>query len=74
MASAATTAWASAGTEVVERAPEMARLEEGLAAALAGRSGLVLLTGDPGIGKTRLAREISDRATAAGALSLWGRS
>ena len=74
MASAVTTAWTSAGTEVVGRAPEMARLEAGLAAALAGRSGLVLLTGDPGIGKTRLAREISDRAAAEGALPLWGRS
>jgi tetratricopeptide (TPR) repeat protein len=74
MTSAVTTAWTSSGTEVVGRAPEMARLEAGLAAAVAGRSGLVLLTGDPGIGKTRLAREISDRAAADGALSLWGRS
>jgi tetratricopeptide (TPR) repeat protein len=74
MASAVTTAWGSSGTEVVGRAPEMARLDDGLTAALAGRSDLVLLTGDPGIGKTRLAREISDRAAAAGALPLWGRS
>src|SRR5947209_8137143 len=51
----------------------MARLSAALDSALAGHGGIVMLTGVPGIGKTRTAREISDRAGAAGATVLWGR-
>jgi len=41
--------------------------------AVAGRGHLVLLVGEPGIGKTRLAEEIADQARARGARVVWGR-
>jgi eukaryotic-like serine/threonine-protein kinase len=40
---------------------------------LARRGGLVMVTGEPGIGKTRLAEETARYATASGARALWGR-
>jgi tetratricopeptide (TPR) repeat protein len=64
---------ATTGSNVIGREREMAALAVGFADAVAGRTRLFLLTGDPGIGKTRLAREAADRATANGALALWGR-
>jgi hypothetical protein len=42
--------------------------------ALAGRGRLVLLVGEPGIGKTRLADATAGRASAAGVPVLWGRA
>ena len=41
--------------------------------AFSGRGGLVLLAGEPGIGKTRTAAEISDYAQRRGAHVLWAR-
>ncbi|HYD50035.1 MAG TPA: AAA family ATPase, partial [Terriglobales bacterium] len=58
----------------VGRARELANLRGGLDSAVGGRGRLVLLVGEPGIGKTRLADEISALAPAHGALALWGRS
>jgi tetratricopeptide (TPR) repeat protein len=55
------------------RDAELERLRESLASALAGQGGLVLLTGDPGIGKTRLAEACASEAERAGATVLWGR-
>ncbi|HEX6358158.1 ATP-binding protein [Actinophytocola sp.] len=40
--------------------------------ALTGRGGLVLLAGEPGVGKTRMAEEISDYARSLGAVVAWG--
>src|ERR1700719_26947 len=40
---------------------------------LAGRRGLVLISGEPGIGKTRCAEALADLAEDQGALVLWGR-
>jgi tetratricopeptide (TPR) repeat protein len=63
----------SSDRRVVGREREIAVLEGAFADAVAGRGRLLLLIGDPGIGKTRLAREITARAAAAGGLALWGR-
>jgi class 3 adenylate cyclase/DNA-binding NarL/FixJ family response regulator len=40
--------------------------------AQAGNGRIVMLAGEPGIGKTRTARELADRAAQQGALVLWG--
>ncbi len=63
---------AAAGAFVGRRA-ELAQLEAAVLAAAAGRGGLWLVTGEPGIGKTRLVTELAGRAAAAGARVLWGR-
>jgi eukaryotic-like serine/threonine-protein kinase len=60
-------------TPFVGCAGELAVLAADLDAAVAGRGRVVLLAGEPGIGKTRLAEELAARATARGALVLWGR-
>jgi len=60
-------------TPFVGREDELAALTGDLDAALAGRGGVVLLGGEPGIGKTRLAEELAAAAAARGALVLWGR-
>lgn len=57
----------------VGRARELALLDAGLADALAGHGRLVLLSGEPGIGKTRLAGEISRHAEERGFNVAWGR-
>jgi len=56
----------------VGRSHALADLDAALDAAEAKRGSLVLVTGDPGIGKTRLAGELAVRARARGALVLWG--
>jgi DNA-binding CsgD family transcriptional regulator len=61
-------------TLFVGREAELGALTADLETALAGRGGLVLLAGEPGIGKTRLAEELAAAAAARGALVLWGRS
>jgi DNA-binding SARP family transcriptional activator len=66
------TAEALAGS-FVGREPELAELTAGLDDAIAGRGRLFLLAGEPGIGKSRLAEELSARARARGAQVLVGR-
>lgn len=56
----------SAPPPLVSRDRELAELRGALAAALAGRGGVVLLAGEPGIGKTRLASALADEAAARG--------
>ena len=58
---------------LVGRDRELAALEGMLDRALAGRGGLALLAGDAGIGKSRLAEAIADRARERGAVVLVGR-
>lgn len=57
----------------VGRAAELTFLTERLDAAVAGRGTIVLLAGEPGIGKTRLAEEVATIARERGARALWGR-
>jgi DNA-binding CsgD family transcriptional regulator len=58
----------------VGRVGELAELERALAAAEAGSGATVLVAGEAGIGKTRLASEIGRRASEAGFVVLLGRS
>src|ERR1700756_5840526 len=60
-------------TPFVGRAGELAALTADLDAAVGGRGGVVLVAGEPGIGKTRLAEELAARAIGRGAVVLWGR-
>ncbi|MDX6708474.1 MAG: hypothetical protein QOI48_4320 [Solirubrobacteraceae bacterium] len=57
---------------LVGRERELDQLDAALDSALAHRGGLVLLTGEPGIGKTALAREFVEHAAARGASWAWG--
>jgi hypothetical protein len=58
----------------VGRGPELRRLDQFLAEAVDGSQSVVLLSGEPGIGKTRLVREFCRHAHAEGASVLYGRS
>ncbi len=58
----------------VGRRPELEELERVLAATRAGSGATVLVAGEPGIGKTRLASELGRRARDAGFEVLLGRS
>jgi len=57
----------------IGRQSELAVLTVALDDALSGRGQRVMLAGEPGIGKTRLAQELSNRAESMGARVLWGR-
>jgi len=59
--------------DFVCREKELALARDVLHEALAGRGQLLLLIGEPGIGKTRLAVELGRIARERGALVLWGR-
>jgi len=65
---------ARASAAFVGRARELGELERVLDAARAGSGATVLLAGEAGIGKTRLASELARRAGAAGFEVLLGRS
>jgi len=56
----------------VGRRQEMSRLEAALERALSGHGGLVMLVGEPGIGKTRAAQELETYAGLRSARVLWG--
>jgi predicted Ser/Thr protein kinase len=57
---------------LVGREIELAQANEVLNQALAGKSGVLLISGEPGIGKTRLAYEVMAQAQVRGALVLMG--
>ncbi len=58
----------------VGREKELARLRKAFDQALAGHGGLVMLAGEPGIGKTRTTQELETYAKVCGARVLWGPS
>jgi class 3 adenylate cyclase/tetratricopeptide (TPR) repeat protein len=62
-----------AALPLVGREPELAAVRAALTGALGGHGRLVLLAGEPGIGKTRLAEEVAVLAEAQGARVAWGR-
>lgn len=57
----------------VGRESELAQLRAGLDEALAGHGRLFLISGEPGIGKTRITNELAAYASAAGAKVTWGK-
>ena len=57
----------------VGRLNELEEITAALDDALAARGGLILLVGEPGIGKTRLSEELMRSARARGAMTLVGR-
>jgi tetratricopeptide (TPR) repeat protein len=58
----------------VGREAELDRLRSAFDEAFAGRGSLVMLVGEPGIGKTRTAQELSTYAQLRGGRVLWGRA
>jgi class 3 adenylate cyclase len=58
----------------VGRVEELAEVKAAFDAALGGRGGLVMVVGEPGIGKTRLVEELGAYATMRGAQVCWGHS
>ena len=57
---------------LIGREPELTRLEDSLLAACRGDGGVMILAGDAGIGKSRLASELRRRADKIGAAVLEG--
>ena len=55
------------------RERELGELDLGVRDALASHGRLFLLTGEPGVGKSRLAGTLSMRAEARGCRAIWGR-
>ncbi|NQW16989.1 MAG: AAA family ATPase [Chloroflexi bacterium] len=63
----------SPGDEFVGRDAERGQLELILDDVIAGEGRVVMILGEPGIGKTRLTRELTSRAEARGVTAVWGR-
>jgi DNA-binding SARP family transcriptional activator len=63
----------AAADELVGREDQLAALDAVLADARGGRGRVVLVAGEPGIGKTRLAEETARRGAAAEMQVAWGR-
>lgn len=64
---------AATGSVFVGRDRELAELRRALERAEAGSANVVVVAGEPGIGKTELARVIADEAERHGGVVAWGR-
>lgn len=64
---------ATGGPGFVGRARELAELREWLSLAQTGRGRMVVIRGEPGMGKTRLAEELASIAQAQDIPVVWGR-
>src|SRR5437588_3076098 len=64
--------WPQSTEAFVGRSRELAVLSAALRQAAAGEARLALVSGEPGIGKTELARAFARAAAAGGVLVLWG--
>jgi DNA-binding winged helix-turn-helix (wHTH) protein/tetratricopeptide (TPR) repeat protein len=64
---------APSAAPLVGRAQALAELEQCVREAELGRGGLLVITGESGIGKTRCAQELVERCAARGVRVLWGR-
>jgi len=62
-----------ARSPLVGREPEMAFLRDRYEEARAGQGGVVLISGEAGVGKTRLAEELANHLRWQGVHVLWGR-
>ncbi|MEV4629651.1 BTAD domain-containing putative transcriptional regulator [Micromonospora sp. NPDC049523] len=58
---------------LVGRREESSVLRKAVESALAGGTGIVVVEGEPGVGKTRLLEEVVGEAERRGALVVWGR-
>lgn len=65
------TGWNDGDIGLVGRQRELDELRAGLRRAQDGHGKLVMVAGDPGVGKTALAQAIAAEAIASGALTLW---
>lgn len=59
--------------DFVGRADELATLQQALEGVIGGRGAIILVAGEPGIGKTRMTEEFLRYANAQGVRTLWGR-
>ncbi|MEV7013220.1 BTAD domain-containing putative transcriptional regulator [Streptosporangium sp. NPDC051022] len=59
--------------DLVARQAQMRRIGERLAGVRRGRGGVLLVTGEAGVGKTRLAQAAAEEAAARGLAVAWGR-
>ncbi|SDC93516.1 Transcriptional regulatory protein, C terminal [Geodermatophilus telluris] len=64
----------SAPGRLVGRDAQLRVVDEALAGTASGRGRMLLVAGEPGIGKTRLAEEAVRRARSSGVTVAWGRS
>ncbi|WP_101831543.1 ATP-binding protein [Frankia canadensis] len=64
---------ASRAGGLIGRAEELEVLRRAVGSAFTGGTGLVIVEGEPGVGKTRLLEEASAEADRRGALVVWGR-
>ncbi|GAA0383905.1 ATPase AAA [Acrocarpospora corrugata] len=58
---------------LIARAPQLARVAARLGEVRRGRGGVLLFTGEAGIGKTRLAQAAAEEAEAQGVIAVWAR-